>query len=262
VIENRVTKEALACLAALFLSGCAGSSINIHRLSERHFLMRRQVLDRLDPLIEQRRQRGDLATLSFEDLYRPLNSSQKRFVQSFLAINPQTLQIATPACDSAVRPSDLVVLGDQIIRPDNGDPWTIKPQFLPRPVYEAFMKMADQMKQDIGRTIYAESGYRSPAYQFYLFLYYMDNHDYSILETLRFVAWPGHSEHGCPPRQAVDIITENGINSEHNPAQLEATEEFQWMLKNAGQFGFELSYPKDSKTAAYEPWHWRYTKGG
>lgn len=261
MIENRAKTGAVACLAALLLGGCAGGPINIDRLSEKHISMRRQVLDRLNPFIQQRKDQGDLATLTFEDLCRPLNSGQRQFVQAMLKIDREKLPASASYCNPPVQLSDLVVLGEQVIRPEGGDPWTIKPQFLPRPVYEVFTKMAEQMKQDIGHTIYVESGYRSPAYQFYLFLFYMDNHDYSVLETGRFVAWPGCSEHGCPPRQAVDIITETGINGENNPSELEATEEYEWMMKNAGRFGFELSYPKDSKTAAYEPWHWRYTKG-
>ena len=34
---------------------------------------------------------------------------------------------------------------------------------------------------------------------------------------------------------------------------------FKWLEKNASQFGFYLSYPKNNiKGIKYEPWHWSY----
>ena len=51
--------------------------------------------------------------------------------------------------------------------------------------------------------------------------------------------------------------------SNYNQYQLnedfEDSIEFQWLEKNASQFGFYLSYPKNNiKGIKYEPWHWSY----
>jgi len=93
----------------------------------------------------------------------------------------------------------------------------------------------------------------------YLLVYYLQNHDYSIRETTKFVALPGYSEHGAPKFQAVDFINADGINGENNPQEFEDLPEYRWLVKNARRFGFVLSYPKKSGTGiTYEPWHWRY----
>ena len=58
---------------------------------------------------------------------------------------------------------------------------------------------------------------------------------------------------------AIDFINANGVNGEKNVAEFEALPEFQWLLRNAGKFGFVLSYPKNAGFGiTYEPWHWHY----
>ena len=37
----------------------------------------------------------------------------------------------------------------------------------------------------------------------------------------------------------------------------EATDAFAWLTGNAGDFGFQMSYPRDNPHGiTYEPWHW------
>ena len=117
----------------------------------------------------------------------------------------------------------------------------------------------DAMKWDLDKRLLVESGYRSPAYQLYLFLYYMPKHGDSIVETNKFVALPGHSEHGYPPRQAIDFINEEGINGEDHPEEFEALPEYRWLQQHAKEFGFVMSYPRDNPYhTSFEPWHWHY----
>jgi D-alanyl-D-alanine carboxypeptidase len=124
---------------------------------------------------------------------------------------------------------------------------------------EAYQRMMAAMQADLGRRLLVESGHRSPAYQLYLFLYYMPKHDWSVKETNRFVALPGHSEHGNPNRQAIDFINQTGINGEDNPDEFEALPEYAWLQRRAGEFGFFLSYPRgNAQNTAFEPWHWHY----
>ncbi|MFH0986313.1 MAG: D-alanyl-D-alanine carboxypeptidase family protein [Candidatus Omnitrophota bacterium] len=135
----------------------------------------------------------------------------------------------------------------------------LPPQFLPPEVFKTYQFMMSSMENETGKRLFVESGYRSSAYQLYLFIYYLSNHDYSIRETAKWVALPGYSEHGAPDHQALDFINGDGINGENNAAEFEALTEYRWLLKNAGKFGFVLSYPKDAGVGiTYEPWHWRY----
>jgi D-alanyl-D-alanine carboxypeptidase len=156
---------------------------------------------------------------------------------------------------------ELVLIKDQQVKDrEKGGMMTIPPQFLPKNVYQRYEDMMAAMKKDLGKRLYVESGYRSSAYQLYLVVFYLSNHDYSIRETVKFVALPGYSEHGSPEHQAIDFINEDGLGEE-TAVQFEAQPEFTWLTKNAGKFGFVLSYPKGGKDGiTYEPWHWRYER--
>ncbi len=62
---------------------------------------------------------------------------------------------------------------------------------------------------------------------------------------------PGSSEHNLG--FAMDIVCVD--------EWFEDTDEFQWLMKNAQDYGFILRYPKnkqDITKVTYEPWHWRY----
>jgi LAS superfamily LD-carboxypeptidase LdcB len=234
-----------------------GQEINVVRLSNADRTMVERVLERVAPLIAERRQKSNLATLSLEELYVPLNQDEQRFLKRFWAIDPNLLELTIPYQGIPQKIPELVVIRGQIMKIAENKTQTIPPQFLSKEVHEAYQAMTAAMKKDLGKTLYVESGYRSAAYQLYLFLSYLKNHQYSIRETTRFSAWPGYSEHGWPQRQAIDFVNEQGIDGQDNPKLFEGLEEYQWLLKNAGRYGFEMSYPKDSKMA-FEPWHWRF----
>lgn len=73
-----------------------------------------------------------------------------------------------------------------------------------------------------------------------------------IVEVLRVNAAPGFSEHHSG--RAIDIATPG---SRPLTAAFEDTEAFVWLQKNAADFGFSMSYPRDNKDGfVYEPWHW------
>jgi D-alanyl-D-alanine carboxypeptidase len=74
----------------------------------------------------------------------------------------------------------------------------------------------------------------------------------SIEEIIKVSAPPGYSEHHTG--LAIDLGTSGVPVLE---PQFEATSAFAWLCKNAGTFGFHLSYPPDNPYGyQYEPWHW------
>ncbi len=69
----------------------------------------------------------------------------------------------------------------------------------------------------------------------------------------KFSADQGYSEHQLGT--TVDLSTEKlGLAY----TQFAETKAYQWMLNNAYQYGFIISYPKGNKSYQYEPWHWRF----
>ncbi|MBO5322171.1 MAG: M15 family metallopeptidase [Clostridia bacterium] len=71
------------------------------------------------------------------------------------------------------------------------------------------------------------------------------------IKAATIVARPGTSEHHTG--LAIDFNQTNET--------FEDSEAFQWLLKNAENYGFILRYPEDKQEITkiiYEPWHWRF----
>lgn len=134
-------------------------------------------------------------------------------------------------------------------------------QYLPRKVYDAFIAMNEAIKKEEGRTLFLESGYRSPAYQLMIFLELLKQKEFDLLATCERIALPGWSEHGTPDRQALDLTTQRALEwkKKGKKEDFGKTPEYRWLLKNAKRFGFYLSYSKNNKWGVmFEPWHWHY----
>lgn len=234
-------------------------TLNVEKLSAGDIARVKEVLAKLTSMVERRRSEQTLAKLTFDELYAPLTPDEQVFVRQFYTLNGKELGIKIPFRGMATGKEELVLLkGQKVKNPQKGGMMTLPPQYLPKNVYLRYSDMMAAMKKDLGKRLYVESGYRSSAYQLYLVMFYLSNHDYSIRETVRFVALPGYSEHGSPQHQAIDFINEDGFGEEM-AKQFEAQPEFTWLTKNAAKFGFVMSYPKNGKEGiTYEPWHWRY----
>lgn len=74
----------------------------------------------------------------------------------------------------------------------------------------------------------------------------------SLAQALEYSAYPGFSEHHTG--NAIDIGT---AGARHLEEEFEHTAAFEWLCRNAANFGFSLSYPRGNRFGiAYEPWHW------
>ncbi len=107
------------------------------------------------------------------------------------------------------------------------------------------------------------SGYRSPEYQREVFdrsvrqrveggMSYED----AVKETEINVAKPYESEHNLG--LAADIVTPEDYDVFES---FEDTAQFEWLQRNAANYGFILRYPRGKEDITgyiYEPWHYRY----
>ena len=247
----------MAATAWLCFPLCA-SALDAERLSPADTDTLSAVLAALESSISAKKQDGSANLLTWDELYQPLAPGERAFLDAFRALKAETLGATSHYFGEPETAPDLAPVGSQQVLKE-GAAAPLDPQYLPREVLEAYQRMMARMKAEVGKRLLVESGYRSPAYQLYLFLFYLPKHGYSIRETNRFVALPGHSEHGYPPRQAIDFINEEGINGEDHPEEFEALPEYRWLQTAAQDFGFVLSYPRDNPHhTAFEPWHWHY----
>lgn len=108
------------------------------------------------------------------------------------------------------------------------------------------------MRAELGRGLVVGSGYRTPAYQLFVFVTYMPYNGYSTSATQVHVSLPGASDHNRPERQGIDFVSENGVDLKYSDAQsFKGLDEYRWLVENAGQFGF-----RDEGAGSASPWHW------
>ena len=120
----------------------------------------------------------------------------------------------------------------------------------------AFLDMQAHMYAQ-GLPIVARSAYRSYQTQRDLFNRNVANMGQAWADMWN--ARPGHSEHQLG--LAIDVLQPGQGGVSLGAAGFDQTPQYTWMLQNAHNFGFILSYPEAYTHVtgyAYEPWHWRY----
>ena len=118
--------------------------------------------------------------------------------------------------------------------------------------------MLKDMKARGVQNVWVQSAYRSVEYQQNLYDKSINKYlkqGKSIEEaealTLEYLNKPRESEHNLG--LAVDF---NNVDE-----RFENTKAYEWLNKNAEDYGFILRYPEDKANITgieYEPWHWRY----
>jgi hypothetical protein len=234
------------------------SEIDFEQLNFVHRWTAKSVFERFDEYSESLA-KDERAVMDYDSLINQLNFVERNFAERIFAINPKQLGFKGPKY-SKEKPSKLVKIESvKVGERETGI------QYCPEGSFKDYVLMMEQMKKDIGKQLFIDSGYRSPGRQAYLFFYYLTSiSDYSLMENAKWIAMPGYSEHGNPINNAIDFVSENGINGfsgNQTAADFEALPEFDWLMKSANQFNFYLSYPKDNPFGvAFEPWHWHWAE--
>jgi len=115
----------------------------------------------------------------------------------------------------------------------------------------SWLKMQKSAQID-GVILHIVSGFRSYDYQQAIIDRKLAK-GFSLEDIKKVNAIPGMSEHHTG--RAIDFTTENEI--EVLTESFENTHAFRWLTKNAHNFGFNMSFPRDNDFGfIYEPWHW------
>ncbi len=121
-----------------------------------------------------------------------------------------------------------------------------------------FLAMQARAKKD-GVYLVPMSGFRDYRRQHDLFFHGARLKNQSKAERSLVCAPPGFSEHHTG--YSLDI-GDGAFVGEVNEVDstFKDTASYRWLVKNAGRYDFEMSFPEDKnkRRIAYEPWHWRY----
>lgn len=127
-------------------------------------------------------------------------------------------------------------------------------EYLDREAAQAFTQMTRAAEAQ-GIQLIIISGFRSVNDQSALFQRQIQRKG-SQQAAAQYSAPPGYSEHHTG--LALDIGDGQNPSADLKVA-FEQTSAFQWLVNNAYQYGFELSFPPNNpQGVSYEPWHWRY----
>jgi LAS superfamily LD-carboxypeptidase LdcB len=210
--------------------------------------------------LEDEKKKKGFRVVSFDDLFKLLNKNEQNIINRLLKVNPHDFGFKGKLYGITDVPNDLVEIANQQYKLKN-ETKIIDTQFLPQETFSAYEKLNESLYNDEKRKLFVLSGYRSSAYQAFVFLWYLKVYGFDFAKTLKRAALPGYSEHGFPDRQAIDFITEDGSPSEKDPEGFEKTVEYTWLTKNASKFDFHLTNPRDNKLGTmHEPWHWAFIK--
>ena len=227
-------------------------------LSSKNAQVAKDIVEKLK--IEREKRSNKLPVISFKYLYNILNQDEKLFIKNLLNQNPRTYGFGGPFLGIKRIPLFLKkIRGQKYTWEKKGK--EIAQQYLPLRIWLAYKKLNKAMKNEIGKEVLVESGYRSPAYQVFTFLYYLvEKFKFDYKKTMALVALPGYSQHGYPPLQAIDFTIKDGALRD-DKIGFEDTNEYEWLSKNADKYHFYLSYPENNTLGIrFEPWHWHYQK--
>jgi len=252
------TKTLCLVFAFIFSGTSALYALNVERLSDKEARIVDSFLEKLTPLIEEKKKRNNANLLTFDELYAPLDRKEKKLLKKIQGLKPKQLGVRTPRQKEEKNAKPFKEITGQKIKLD-GKRTSLPPQAVSPEAYAAYEKMMLAMEKNLGKRFYIESAHRGKPYHLYNFIKYLREHNYSLIETAKLNALPGYSEHNLKTYHAIDLINEDGINGEPDTKDYEALPEYKWMLKNAVDYGFTLSYPRGNPHGIdFEPWHWRY----
>jgi D-alanyl-D-alanine carboxypeptidase len=142
------------------------------------------------------------------------------------------------------RPQDLTEIPQRYRTPEDDD------EFIHTQVWPHLKDLLDEATKD-GINLRIISAFRTFDEQSNLKSQY--DVTYGAGTANQFSAAQGYSEHQLGT--TVDFTTQELGAAFSNLAQTEA---YQWLLDNAHEYGFVLSYPEDNAYYQFEPWHWRF----
>jgi LAS superfamily LD-carboxypeptidase LdcB len=150
---------------------------------------------------------------------------------------------------STYAPTDLVVVGDSVIRRGNN-------YYLRSIVINDLRDMVNQAKSD-GIDLSIVSAYRSYNTQVNTYNYWVSYYGNCVDCADKVSARPGHSQH----QLGTTIDFSSNEVSDKLGKVFSDTNASRWLVENAYRYGFVIGYPQGYESItgySYESWHYRY----
>ncbi|MGK0373258.1 MAG: LAS superfamily LD-carboxypeptidase LdcB [Glaciecola sp.] len=188
---------------------------------------------------------GNGVFLSYQSLTNNLNTSELDLLNKILIPDNVSLK--------RLMAKEALIKRESFVAQNSRSQFGSKNYWLPKHVSVDLEKLILKANQnDIELKI--ESAYRGAGYQAYLALLILKRVNYCLPTAFSIVEKPFLSEHGDYLSTAIDFRTNH-----HRGITFERSSAYNWLLENAAEYNFYLSYPPNNdKGKAFEPWHWRH----
>ncbi len=218
------------------------------RLTEDESFHLDYVLARIFNAFPEEFQSGRAALLRSGEILEPLSEDERSFVLALLErVRQGGRPLYRPDCTRSASedtPEPLPMTG--------GIPWASKTIWVAAAARDSLESLMHRASQE-GIPLILTSGYRADGYQIFTFLNTLRSDRYCFSETMRSVALPEESEHGCLDKPAFDF-SEEGWDG-----PFERSVSFRWLERSASSEGFHMTYPPSNlRGMSYEPWHWQW----
>ena len=119
-------------LLSVLTTSVWAAGLYLDKFSNREIVKVRALLAKLSPLILEREKRGDLAKLTFGELYASLSPEEHAFLEAFQGLNGKELGVKIPYRGFATGQEPLVTVKGQAVRVHAKEaPQALPVQFLP-----------------------------------------------------------------------------------------------------------------------------------
>ena len=127
-------------------------ALNVEKLSDKEARIVDSFLERLTPLIEEKKKKNNANLLTFDELYAPLDRKEKKLLKKIQGLKPKQLGVRTPRQKEEKNAKPFKEITGQKIRLD-GKRTSLPPQAVSPEAHDAYEKMMLAMEKDLGKRL-------------------------------------------------------------------------------------------------------------
>ncbi len=137
--------------------------------------------------LEQEKNKKEFRVISFDGLFKLLDKNEQDLIDRILKVDPHKLGFNGQFYGIKDVPNNLVEILNQQYKVKD-EIKIVDAQFLPQETFSAYEKLNQSLNNETKKKLLVLSGYRSSAYQAFVFLWYLREYKFDFTKTLKRAA--------------------------------------------------------------------------